>query len=170
MTVDWQCESERGIEGDAVPVSLAVRNPLFLPIPGLRLRTHHEADVHLATLAARREIRCEWSWTHSMRGVYPQSPRICTSFPFGLWEASRAVNLRRSLIVWPRTLPVGAMPADADREAIYGNVARVKVGTAGDLLGVRPYRRGDSPRRIHWQQSARHDRPRRLRDARACRD
>jgi uncharacterized protein (DUF58 family) len=26
------------------------------------------------------------------------------------------------------------------------------------MLGVRPYRRGDSPRRIHWGQSARHDR------------
>ncbi|MCS6976111.1 MAG: DUF58 domain-containing protein, partial [Gemmatales bacterium] len=28
----------------------------------------------------------------------------------------------------------------------------------GDVLGVRPYRRGDPLRRIHWGQSARHDR------------
>lgn len=39
-----------------------------------------------------------------------------------------------------------------------GNVSRNKVGSNGDVLGVRPYRRGDSPRRIHWGQSARHDR------------
>jgi uncharacterized protein (DUF58 family) len=31
-------------------------------------------------------------------------------------------------------------------------------GTSGDVLGVRLYRRGDPLRRIHWGQSARHDR------------
>jgi uncharacterized protein (DUF58 family) len=44
-----------------------------------------------------------------------------------------------------------------DRQ-VEGNVSRNKVGSNGDVLGVRPYRRGDSPRRIHWGQSARHDR------------
>jgi uncharacterized protein (DUF58 family) len=39
-----------------------------------------------------------------------------------------------------------------------GNVTRSKVGSTGDVLGVRPYRRGDSPRRVHWAQSAKHDR------------
>jgi len=41
---------------------------------------------------------------------------------------------------------------------VEGNVSRSKVGTNGDVMGVRPYRRGDSPRRIHWGQSAKHDR------------
>jgi uncharacterized protein (DUF58 family) len=46
-----------------------------------------------------------------------------------------------------------------DGEAVVeGNVTRNKVGSTGDVLGVRPYRRGDSPRRIHWAQSAKHDR------------
>ena len=39
-----------------------------------------------------------------------------------------------------------------------GQVSRGKVGSHGDVMGVRPYRRGDSPRRIHWGQSAKHDR------------
>jgi uncharacterized protein (DUF58 family) len=43
-------------------------------------------------------------------------------------------------------------------QQVEGNVSRSKVGSNGDVLGVRPYRRGDSPRRIHWRQSARHDR------------
>jgi uncharacterized protein (DUF58 family) len=41
---------------------------------------------------------------------------------------------------------------------VEGNVTRNKVGSTGDVLGVRPYRRGDSPRRVHWSQSAKHDR------------
>jgi len=170
VRAEWICHLKRATEGEELPVSVTIRNPLFLPIPGLRLRMNAEAEVHLANLAARREIRCQWSWMPTVRGVYPKSPCIVTAFPFGIWEASRPVTVPQSLTVWPRTLPVGAMPAAADLESIDGNVARPKVGTAGDLLGVRPYRRGDSPRRIHWQQSARHDRPRRLRDARACRD
>jgi uncharacterized protein (DUF58 family) len=31
------------------------------------------------------------------------------------------------------------------------------VGDSGDILGVRPYQRGDPRRRIHWAQTARHD-------------
>ncbi|WP_165249969.1 DUF58 domain-containing protein, partial [Paludisphaera soli] len=38
-----------------------------------------------------------------------------------------------------------------------GAAARRRPGTSGDLLGVRPYRRGDSLRRVHWPQSARHE-------------
>jgi len=158
VRAEWICHLKRATEGEELPVSVTIRNPLFLPIPGLRLRMNAEAEVHLANLAARREIRCQWSWMPTVRGVYPKSPCIVTAFPFGIWEASRPVTVPQSLTVWPRTLPVGAMPAAADLESIDGNVARPKVGTAGDLLGVRPYRRGDSPRRIHWQQSARHDR------------
>jgi len=158
VRAEWVFDRQRATEGEVIPVAVTIRNPLFLPIPGLRLRGNAEPEVHLATLAARRQIRCEWFWTPSVRGIYPHSPRMVTAFPFGLWEASRGVPLTQSLIVWPRTLPIGAMPAAADLESIDGNVARPKVGTAGDLLGVRPYRRGDSPRRIHWQQSARHDR------------
>ncbi len=46
----------------------------------------------------------------------------------------------------------------AGDEASDGSVTRGRVGSTGDILGVRPYRRGDSPRRIHWAQTARHDR------------
>src|SRR5207244_3192001 len=44
------------------------------------------------------------------------------------------------------------------RECVEGTASRSKVGHDGDLLGVRPYRRVDAPRRIHWGQTARYDR------------
>ncbi len=49
-------------------------------------------------------------------------------------------------------------PRSPEISRVEGNVSRNKIGTTGDVLGVRPYRRGDSPRRIHWGQSAKHDR------------
>jgi uncharacterized protein (DUF58 family) len=39
-----------------------------------------------------------------------------------------------------------------------GVVPQNRTGDSGDVLGVRPYRRGDPRRRIHWAQTARHDR------------
>jgi uncharacterized protein (DUF58 family) len=83
---------------------------------------------------------------------------LTTGFPFGLRDARRAVAVEGRLVVWPATLPVGPIPPVGGDRQVEGNVSRSKVGTTGDVLGVRPYRRGDSPRRIHWGQSARHDR------------
>jgi hypothetical protein len=62
------------------------------------------------------------------------------------------------VLVWPRTFAPGAVPRVAGDRSFEGSVFRNKAGTTGDLLGVRPYRQGDSPRRIHWRQTARHDR------------
>lgn len=106
-----------------------------------------------------RTTICRWEFTPTKRGVYPIAPPcLTTGFPFGLWESRRRLKVERPLIVWPRTYPVGPIPPVSGAQLVEGNVSRVKVGTNGDVLGVRPYRRGDSPRRIHWGQSARHDR------------
>jgi uncharacterized protein (DUF58 family) len=94
-----------------------------------------------------------------LRGEYPAAgPVVGTGFPFGLWEVTRPLAVGATLIAWPRTFPVGPIPTCDGEDVVEGNVTRSKVGSTGDVLGVRPYRRGDSPRRIHWPQSARHDR------------
>lgn len=64
--------------------------------------------------------------------------------------------VKQPLLVWPRTFHVGAIPEVSGSEFHEGQVFRNKPGTAGDILGVRPFREGDSLRRIHWPQTARH--------------
>jgi uncharacterized protein (DUF58 family) len=61
------------------------------------------------------------------------------------------------MLVWPKTFPVGPIP-ETSGQGVEGFAPRDKPGTSGDVIGVRPYRRGDSLRRIHWPQTARHDR------------
>ncbi len=113
----------------------------------------------IATAPRRRTARCRWNFVPACRGVFPlATPCLTTAFPFGLWENSRRLTVERPLLVWPRTFPVGPVPLVSGDQQVEGNVSRNKVGSNGDVLGVRPYRRGDSPRRIHWGQSARHDR------------
>lgn len=158
----------RASEGDAVEIRLTLRNRLPWSAWGLAVRGGFddgggaepaEAVAGIASAPPRRTALCRWAFRTSRRGVYPlAAPRLTTGFPFGLWENGRAVAVETPLVVWPRTFPVGPVPPVSGDRQVEGNVSRSKVGTNGDVLGVRPYRRGDSPRRIHWGQSARHDR------------
>lgn len=157
-------DRERAWDGEAVGVRLTLRNRLPWPAWGLAVRGGFGGDpsevaAGIAAAPRRRTALCRWSFQTPCRGIFPQTaPKLTTGFPFGLWDNSRTLAVGGRLIVWPRTFPVGPVPPVSGARQIEGNVSRSKVGTTGDVLGVRPYRRGDSPRRIHWGQSARHDR------------
>jgi uncharacterized protein (DUF58 family) len=167
----------RAVEGERVEAYLTLRNRLPWAAFGLAMRgglsnrelcaaedgaqlgETCEGGIRIAWAPHRRTIRCHWIFVPARRGVYPLStPLLTTGFPFGLWENKRALSIASPLVVWPRTYPVGPVPLVSGDQQVEGNVSRNKVGSNGDVLGVRPYRRGDSPRRIHWGQSARHDR------------
>lgn len=154
----------RAAEGDSVGVRLTLRNRLPWAAWGLAVRGGFGAGderpaAAIASAPGRRTAVCRWSFTPARRGVFPlAAPRLGTGFPFGLWETARRLAVEAPLVVWPKTFPVGPVPPVSGDRQVEGNVSRSKVGTTGDVLGVRPYRRGDSPRRIHWGQSAKHDR------------
>lgn len=144
-------------EGEQVRAEVEVANRLLWPAWGV----HSSGDftASLPVVPALGAARADWAFSPPGRGVYPRSPlQVGTGFPFGLFEPSRPVEVERELIVWPTTFPVVAVPAPEGENSLEGAVSRNKAGSSGDVLGVRPYRRGDSPRRIHWAQTARHDR------------
>lgn len=164
LTGKLEFEQVRATEGENVGVKFTLRNSLPWTAWGLALKGGFdalpgEAVVGIASAPRRRTSLCRWRFQPNHRGVYPLGPsKLTTGFPFGLWENGRVVGVEAPLIVWPKTFPVGPIPPVGGDRQVEGNVSRRKVGTNGDVLGVRPYRRGDSPRRIHWAQSARHDR------------
>ena len=157
-------DRSRASEGDTIEVRLTLRNRLPWAAWGIGVRDGFggestEVVAGIASAPRRRTALCRWAFTPLCRGVCPVAvPRLATGFPFGLWENYRTLTVETPMIVWPRTFPVGPIPPVSGDRQVEGNVSRSKVGTNGDVLGVRPYRRGDSPRRIHWRQSARHDR------------
>jgi uncharacterized protein (DUF58 family) len=151
-------EKQRGTEGESIEMQLRLTNRLPIAAFGLRVK---EADLlaGISSLSRFRTSLYRWNLIPECRGIYPKhQPQISTGFPFGLIEKSRNLAIESTLIVWPKTFPVGPIPPVSGSHQVEGNVSRSKVGTNGDFLGVRPYRRGDSPKRIHWGQSARHDR------------
>ncbi|MDB5314111.1 MAG: hypothetical protein JWO38_8313 [Gemmataceae bacterium] len=164
-------ERSRCREGTAVGVTLTVSRATRWGAAGLAVRggfeDHHDPHVpvpvvaSLPPVAGRSAVEVAWTFTPPRRGTYPVStpaPRLVTGYPFGLCEARTAVATPDPLIVWPKSFPVGAVPDVGGDHQIEGSVSRSKVGQSGDVIGVRPYRRGDSPRRVHWTQTARHDR------------
>jgi uncharacterized protein (DUF58 family) len=149
-------------EGEPVAARLVVRNRMPWAAWGLSVRGKLQEGVSetragMAFAAGWQVTELRWDLVPEHRGEYPGAvPRISSAFPFGLWEASRPLAVPSRLLVWPRTFPVGPIPEAASGREGDGLAPRNKAGTAGDLLGVRPYRRGDSLRRVHWPQSARH--------------
>jgi uncharacterized protein (DUF58 family) len=154
--------SARISEGQEVGVSTEIINHLPWTAYGLKIKDSDSPDeciVYLPSLSRMAKSMCQWRFTPKQRGEFPaKSLTAGSNFPFGVWESKKEASVASRLIVWPQTFPVGPVPTSRDSDVIDGNVQRNKVGSMGDMLGVRPYRRGDSPRRIHWAQSARHDR------------
>lgn len=155
-------ERPRGQEGQPLATRLSFRNRAPWGAWGLRLRFNGgQADgsspLALAHLGGwrRGEIAC--SFVPDRRGEHPVGGAwLVTGFPFGLREATRSLAVERPVLVWPRTFPVGPIPEEAGGDVSEGATFRDRPGDAGDLLGVRSYRRGDPLRRIHWGQTARH--------------
>lgn len=114
----------------------------------------------IACLPGWRRSELNWSTVPPLRGEYPrEKPAVECGFPFGLWRSRIEVGVSKQLIVWPKTFSVGPIPEAAGDRQLEGSAPRNRAGVSGDFLGVRPYRRGDSLRRIHWGHTAKHDRP-----------
>jgi uncharacterized protein (DUF58 family) len=149
---------ERAREGEPVEISSEVSN--WFPCPAWGVVLEGESVLlGFDSIPGRRKTRQSAEHEPLCRGVHPRGRlHLKTGFPFGLFEARRVVRVDRPLLVWPRTFPVPTLPHPSGENDLEGGVSRTRAGAAGDVLGVRPYRRGDSPRRIHQAQSARHDR------------
>ena len=151
-------DRSRAREGEVLTVRLALRNRAPWGAWGLAIQagSGDKIDAGLADLGGWRRTEVTWPFIPDRRGVYPtRPPRIASGFPFGLWEASRALSAAGTLIVWPRTVAVGPIPVEAGGRMGDGEAPRDRAGGSGDFLGVRAYRRGDSLRRVHWPQTAR---------------
>lgn len=160
-------QRSRAREGDSVPVRLSIRNRWPLRVWGLEIASDPGTSpistpagaptgLVLSRPAGWGITETAWEFQPSCRGVYPRSaPRVATGFPFGLVSPSRPLTVPTSLLVWPRSFPVGAIPHAAGVRCSTGLTLRDRAGHSGDLVGVRAYRRGDPLRRIHWPQTAR---------------
>ena len=151
-------------EGMECGMVFSVKNRIPLPVWGLAVEGYldSEGDESLPAVALSHVPPiCVADYSipvrPELRGHYPiQKPKIACSFPFGIWTARRELIEIHPLTVWPRVYEIaGIPPLTGQVNAEFGDGQRG--GRSGDFVGVRDFRRGDSPRHINWAQSARTD-------------
>jgi uncharacterized protein (DUF58 family) len=155
--------TDRVFSGEAVPIDLMVQNGSRLPVPWLEIveSTPHELrgvdmpDLVL-TLGPRERRVFRYTLTARKRGYYRVGPLSVRGGDILDIQRKHAQWFEdRPLIVYPRIVPIvrAALPAHSaqvalpTRSPLFEDPSRV--------IGVRDYRRGDSPRRIHWTATAR---------------
>lgn len=124
--------------------------------------TPHAAPVFAVRVPAAHSVRQSTTVVMPRRGRH-RLPRavVATRFPFGLFVKRRELGEPEEVIVFPavhplprRASPVHRPPEQRSEGEHTGRVARV-----GEFFGLREYREGDDPRRIHWPHAARFAEP-----------
>ncbi|MFV0315681.1 MAG: DUF58 domain-containing protein [Microthrixaceae bacterium] len=78
--------------------------------------------------------------------------------PLSIWRSTTPVTTTASVLVRPRTHHLGTLLSGSGPRPGPGERTAAVIGGAEadeDLVGLRPYVRGDDLRRIHWRTSAR---------------
>lgn len=145
-------------EGEPVQVRLTLTNLLPWPVWGITCHATltRTAPAACGGLPAASKATYQWPFIPSHRGIYSNdATQLATAFPFGILTSSRAINASHVLIVWPRTVLLTSLLDVAETRPSDERYTDARCGEAGDVLGTRPFRNGDSLRRIHWPQTAR---------------
>lgn len=155
--------AHRAFPGNQVTVELSVYNASWLPIPWLEI--HESLPVQLTTppfhrqvisIGPRQQSRLSYTLQCRQRGYYPIGPLVLqTGDMLGIRGRQDQTQIAADpIIIYPQVVPLqklglptrsplAALPTSAH---LFEDPARV--------MGVRDYRRGDSPRRIHWTATA----------------
>lgn len=155
---ELEFERRRVTEREPVQTKLTLENRWPWPTWGIMCRRDLSEPKPAACggLPAASKTTFTSLFTPLTRGVYPkQECLISTGFPFGICTRARPTKIRNRLIVWPRTVHLKSLLDSAETRPSEDRFTDARCGESGDVLGTRPFRNGDSLRRIHWPQTAR---------------
>ncbi len=168
---------ERAFFGERVPLTVQIVNEKPLPlawveiedtVPGgaLTLEPAHVSPSHIPgrrlltmLLSVRwyERVRRHYTVTCAVRGVHIFGPAtVRTGDVFGLGTRELELPAEDYLLVYPKTVALDRLGLPASSP--FGDVRLQRQWVFEDPLrtvGVRDYRPGDNPRRLHWKATAR---------------
>jgi uncharacterized protein (DUF58 family) len=152
-------------EGETTTVSLTFRNTGRLLAAQVKateccslaaLDSRKRAlELFLPYLLPRRgHAYLEYSVDIDRRGVHEFPPlRLSSRAPFGFFRRRRRLDLPTRVLVYPEVRRLHHFRLLDHHLALEFTRRQAGVGT--EILGVRPFQSGDSPRRVHWRSVAR---------------
>ncbi len=153
--------------GDQLTLELIVENPtpqaktLLQVIDQLPRTLGKPAESAIELIPPQETYHWIYTVKAKQRGIYHWSKvDLRTATPLGLFWSRRRRHVNATAIIYPLVLPLKKCPLldtlgeeDSDQ---FPQERRFQAATVGLTRGLRPYRRGDSPRLIHWRSSARY--------------
>ncbi len=110
--------------------------------------------LFVPSLPRGEKVQFDYEVSVYKRGVYEFRPLAMLSYaPFGFFRKRRALNAPTSVLVYPEVRSLSRFDL-LDRQ-FAPQVTRPSAGVGYEVMGLRPYRVGDSPRNIHWRTVAR---------------
>ncbi len=165
LTADRELDLERASPQTPVKVKVTITNSggqldelALEDVIAPALQVVDGSRHHLVSLSPGASLEFEYT----IRG-----PRGAFAFDHLHAEANDHEGLRRvtadlpttgQLLVFPSLARIKYVPIRPRRTRVYAGSIPARVGGPGvEFFGVRPYEAGDSPRRINWLISARHE-------------
>ena len=159
----WRLETSSTFRvGEIGEIAIVVENarqwfPLFcLQFHVESEKTGDSNELYLKdSLEPGKSCRVLWRYQPTIRSV--TKIRVfdaASSFPFGFLRKHVAGECEKEIRIWPARIDYHRLRAPECGFGWQGASTKRK-GTTGELIGLRPYSKGDAPRSIHWKVSAR---------------
>lgn len=155
--------------GDECQVRLEMANPAMFRSPVLRLAddvsfstksstiSFQSPDLLVAPVRADDSLTVAYRLPTEERGRVVVGPLTLTvNDPLSMSARHFQLGGQAEALVYPAMDSIGPPPRLPGSS--FDAVRRSPMAQSGDeLYGLRPFQRGDDPRRIHWRSSAHHD-------------
>ena len=150
-------------EGDDIRIRLTLKNTGQLPASHLALIEHcplappdseeHKLRMFIPMLPDSLEF--DYQTIVHRRGLHHFPPmKVNSRAPFGFYERKGERKVDTSVLVYPELRKLTRLSLLDEQPA--AELSNPKAGMGSEVIGVRPYRPGDSPRHVHWRSVARH--------------
>ena len=154
-------------EGDEINIQLTLRNTNrstaslvraaeSCPFAAPSAETLRATSLQLFVPSLLQNQTAQFNYTviADRRGVHRFPPlKISTRAPFGLFERKRDLDQPTPILIYPEVKKLRRLSLLDRQPAAQIVTQRAGIGT--EIIGVRAYRVGDSPRHIHWRTVAR---------------
>jgi uncharacterized protein (DUF58 family) len=151
-------------EGDLVTIRLTIQNPHYGSVAQLSLREScplvapndplQTRKLFVPSIRGQGQAEFHYEVELYRRGVHTFPVlSVSSRAPFGFFRSERSLPAVTRTIVYPEMRPLRHFSL-FDRQPTP-EMAEARPGIGAEVIGVREYRSGDSPRRIHWRSVAR---------------
>lgn len=152
----------RAFPGDRVRVNVTAHNGSWLPAPWIEVHESLPVQLHVPpfhneviSIGSREDRHLTYTLTCRRRGYYRIGPlTLRTGDLLGIEPPSTGHVGVEHLVIYPRIVSLQQLGLPTHSPLVALDARSPLFEDPSRIMGVRDYKRGDSPRRIHWRATA----------------